>query len=76
MQVLLFFILWFFLVSSGDSSCRFVFLVILFFFVLLKSTFSVLHGVIKLNHKLAKSKEYKHTFNKPEEANRYIPKKP
>ena len=48
----------FFLVSSGDSSCRFVFLVILFLFMflfffcffnfLLKSTFSVLHGVIKL----------------------------
>jgi|Cyp1metagenome_2_1107374.scaffolds.fasta_scaffold24042_9 hypothetical protein len=23
----------------------------------------------RLNHKLAKSKDYKHTFNKPEEAN-------
>ena len=43
-----------FFVSSGDSSCRFVFLVILFlflflfFFFLLKSTFSVLHGVISI----------------------------
>ena len=55
MQVLicfcfLFYVLFFF-VSSGDSSCRFVFLVIRFFFfyLLLKSTFSVLHGVISLD---------------------------
>ena len=47
-QFLFFLFFLFFLVSSGDSSCRFVFLVILFFIFifLLKSTFSVLHGVI------------------------------
>ena len=44
MQVLFFFFLFFFF--SGDSSCRFVVLVIMFVFLLLKSTFSVLHGVI------------------------------
>ena len=42
----------FFLDFSGDSSCRVVFLVIrfliVFFVFLLKSTFSVLHGVINL----------------------------
>ena len=53
MQVLIFlfiylFFLLFFLFFSGDSFCRFVFFVILlsFYLFLLKSTFSVLHGVI------------------------------
>ena len=57
MQVLFFFVFFlFFLVFfdfSGGSSCRIVFLVIRFLIVfflifLLKSTFSVLHGVITL----------------------------
>ena len=40
----------FFFASSGDSSCRFFFgdSVFVFLFVLLKSTFSVLHGVINV----------------------------